>query len=287
MITETEIAVETATETQIAENQISFDFLSMQKEEEHTPEFLTAENHDWVAEETLVVLIRASNEISPDFDILGKKLIDWVGMATSGCKQKIIEEPKEEDFLNVIKNISEGFSFVAVFYSDTPLLKKSTFLEIMDYFSKNRMNVLKLRRGFIFRGEFLANARMLLSSQVEEFGQEDFIIVNNAKTVCFAFDILHKRILDYHKERGVVFLGDKTTFVDADVEIESGAVIFPNNILKGLTYVGHNAILESGNYCIDSIICEQAFVLQSYLENAKIEKGLTVGPFEKIVGQKV
>ena len=81
--------------------------------------------------------------------------------------------------------------------------------------------------------------------------------------------------------------GENTIFVDADVEIEAGAVIYPNNILKGETYIGKNAIVESGNYIFDTIICDEAFVCQSYLEKSKVEKGKIVGPFARLVNEQV
>ena len=270
-------------EIEVNENQISFDFLqNMEKEP-----LQQAENYEWVADETLVVIIKAKGDISPNFDICGKKMIDWVALATSGCTQKIIEEPDEENLLQTIKDLSDGYNFVAVFYSDTPLLKKSTFLEIMDYFSKRRMNVLKLVRGYVFKTEYLQNAKMLLSTTVEEFDKEDFTIVNSSKKVSFAFKILNNRILNYHKERGVVFFGENTIFIDADVEIEEGCVIYPNNIIKGESYIGKNVILESGNYIFDTIVCDEAFVCQSYLEKSKVEKGKVVGPFAKLINQKI
>lgn len=270
-------------EIEVNENQISFDFLqNMEKEP-----LQQAENYEWVADETLVVIIKAKGDISPNFDICGKKMIDWVALATSGCTQKIIEEPDEENLLQTIKDLSDGYNFVAVFYSDTPLLKKSTFLEIMDYFSKRRMNVLKLVRGYVFKTEYLQNAKMLLSTTVEEFDKEDFTIVNSSKKASFAFKILNNRILSYHKERGVVFFGENTIFIDADVEIEEGCVIYPNNIIKGESYIGKNVILESGNYIFDTIVCDETFVCQSYLEKSKVEKGKVVGPFAKLINQKI
>lgn len=270
-------------EIEVNENQISFDFLqNMEKEP-----LQQAENYEWVADETLVVIIKAKGDISPNFDICGKKMIDWVALATSGCTQKIIEEPDEENLLQTIKDLSDGYNFVAVFYSDTPLLKKSTFLEIMDYFSKRRMNVLKLVRGYVFKTEYLQNAKMLLSTTVEEFDKEDFTIINSSKKASFAFKILNNRILNYHKERGVVFFGENTIFIDADVEIEEGCVIYPNNIIKGESYIGKNVILESGNYIFDTIVCDEAFVCQSYLEKSKVEKGKVVGPFAKLINQKI
>lgn len=272
-------------EIEVNENQISFDFLKTNCNETSTLQ--SSENFEWVAEETLVVIVKADGEVSCNFDICGKKLIDWVALATSGCQHKIIEQPDDEMFLSVVKQLAEGFSFVAVLYTDTPLLKKSTFLEIMDYFSKHRMNVLRLSRGYVFRAEYLQNARMLLSSTVEEFDKEDFTIIDNTQKVSFAFKVLQQRILNYHKEMGVVLFGENTIFIDADVEIEKGCVIYPNNIIKGESYIGKNAILESGNYIIDTIVCDEAFVCQSYLEKSKIEKGRVVGPFARLVNEKV
>lgn len=271
-------------ELDIEKNQISFDFLNKL---EDTSALQQASSFEWVADETLVVIVKAKGDISHNFDICGKKMIDWVSLATSGCQQKTIDDFAEDDILSVVKDFAEGFSFVAVLYSDTPLLKKSTFLEIMDYFSKHRMNVLRLSRGFVFKTEYLKNAKMLLSSTIEDFGKEDFFVVDKPQNVSFAFNVLKQRILDYHKERGVVFFGESTIFVDADVEIEEGCVIYPNNIIKGESYIGKNAILESGNYIFDTIVCDEVFVCQSYLEKSKIEKGRVVGPFARLINEKV
>ncbi len=275
--------IDNEVEMEVMENQISFDFLQSMEAKPLTQ----TQNFDWVAEETLVVLIKAKGEISPNFDICGKKMIDWVALATSGCKQKIIEEPDDDKFLQTIRDVAEGYSYVAVLYSDTPLLKKTTFLEIMDYFSKRRMNVLKLVRGYVFRAEYLQNAKMLLSTTVEEFDKEDFTLINSPQTVSFAFKVLNGRILDYHKKNGVILFGENTIFVDADVEIEAGTAIYPNNIIKGESYIGKNVILESGNYIFDTIVCDEAFVCQSYLEKSKVEKGKVVGPFAKLINEKV
>lgn len=270
-------------DVEVEENQISFDFLNDNIERP----LQQAENFEWVANESLVVLIRTKGEFSANFDICGKKMIDWVSMASSGCKQVIIDEPDDDNFLSKIKDLADGYEFVTVLYSDTPLLKKSTFLEIMDYFSKHRMNVLRLARGYVFRAEYLKTAKMLLSSTFEEFDKEDFTIVDSAKKVAYAFKVLNKRILDYHKERGVVFFGENTIFVDADVEIEGGCVIYPNNVIKGESYIGRDVILESGNYIFDTIVCDEAFVCQSYLEKSKVEKGKVVGPFAKLINEKI
>ena len=270
-------------DVKVEENQISFDFLSPIE-----PDKLTqTENFEWTKNETLVVIIRAKSGFSADFDLCGKSMVEWVEMATSGCTQKVIEQPDEDDFLPKIKELAGEFKFVAVFYSDTPLFRKSTFLEIMDYFSKHRMNVLKLLRGYVFKGEYLKNTRMLLSTTIEEFDKQDFCIVDNAEKISLAFDVLRKRILDYHKQNGVVLFGEDTIFIDADVEIEEGVIIYPNNVLSGKTYVGKDVILQSGNFIVDTVVCEEAFIQASYLDKCKVEKGKIVGPFSKFIDKQV
>lgn len=268
--------------TEIEESEINFDFLN----EEIEPQALEkAENSDWIFQETLVVIVKAKNEIGADFDICGKKMADWVSLSTSGCKQKFIEEP--EDILAAVKPLCEDYFYVAVFYSDTPLLKKTTFVEIMQYFSTNQMNALKLARGYVFKSDYLQTTKMLMSSAIVDFDKEDFFVVDNAEKVSIAFEVLNDRILNYHKQNGVVLFGEDTIFVDADVEIEAGTIIYPNNVIKGESYIGKNAIIESGNYILDTIVCDDVFVCQSYLENSKVEQGKSVGPFERLINKKV
>ena len=269
-------------EKEIEENQISFDFLN-----EKPVCVEQSQSFDWVAQETLVLIVRSNDFISSNFQLCGKSLESWVSLATSGCQQKFIESFEEEDVIETIKSYAENFNFVVVLYSDTPLLKRDTFLEIMNYFSTNRMNVLKLSRGYVFKTEYLQTAKLLISGTFEKFGDDDFLILNDSKKVSYAFNVLNKRILDYHKNNGVVLFGENTIFIDADVEIEPGTIIYPNNILKGETYIGKNVILDSGNHIINTIICENAFIRESYLEHSKVENNKIVGPYDKIINTKI
>ncbi len=269
-------------DVEIAENQISFDFLKSGDTEKQTEK-----NSVWKKEDTLVVVMRADEKISPNFDICGKKMLDWVTLACSGCETKVIDEVAEENLLSALLPYAEKYAYVCVLFSDTPLLKRSTFIEIMDFFVSHDLRFLRLKKGYVFKREFLQSARMLLPTQEENFGDEDFEVVDDAQKLSYAFAVLEQRILDYHKSNGVVFFGENTIFVDADVEIESGAVIYPNNVIKGESYIGKNVILESGNYIFDTIVCDEAFVCQSYLEKSKVGAGSIVGPFKKLINQEI
>ena len=82
---------------------------------------------------------------------------------------------------------------------------------------------------------------------------------------------------------GVYVVDPKTTFVDADVVIEKGVRIEPNNTIKGESYVGENSVLEPNNTIINSIISQNVIIKNSYLSNSRIADNMIVGPFETIV----
>lgn len=266
-------------ETETLENQIGFDFLDEKLEVEPLQK---KEAVEWDASKTLVLILDGKTTNS-NFYLCGKKMIDWVRLATSGCEQEVVPFESDDDILSLAKPYAEKADYIAVFYSDTPLLQKATFLEIMNSFCANARNFMKLSRGYVFQSEFLKNSKMLLSANTEEFGENDFFVVDDAQKISLAFKVLNGRILSYHKENGVVLFGEDTIFIDADVEIEGGTVIYPNNTIKGQSYVGKGVILESGNYIIDSIVLDGAFVCQSYIENAKVGQEKTVGPFARII----
>lgn len=288
---------------EVAENQIGFDFLKTpldqaledaakqkaeESEDEASTQTETQPSAKWDQNRTLVVVFQAKDApISDQFDICGKKMIDWVLMASSGCEQKILPQVPEEKLLETLKDLADGFSYVVALFSNTPLLQKATFCEIMQHFVAQNLNAMKLKHGYVFKAEFLQTARMLLSTAQSQIGEDEFVQVDSARTLSQAFEVLNCRILDFHAANGVVFFGKNTIFVDADVEIEAGALIYGNNVIKGQSFIGSGAILESGNFILDSVVCEGAFVCQSYLEKCKISQGKTVGPFEKIVGRQV
>ncbi len=249
------------------------------------------ENLDWINSDTVVVIIKSDkSEMSDKLSsvlVCGKPMIEWVKMATSGPIQKVIKEPNADQFLNELKGYAVGKKYLALFYSDTPLLERSTFCEIMDFFAKNRYNIMELPRGYVFSVDYLMNIDVLFSPIKKNFNIKQFELINTPKALSSASKILQAKILEYHKENGVTLLGENTIFIDADVEIEEGTVIYPNNILKGQTYIGKNVMLDAGNIISDSIVADESYVVASYLNKSKIKKGQRVGPFSKLDGEVV
>ncbi len=240
-----------------------------------------ADGFEWIKKEVLVLIVKAGKYAN--FDLCGKKMVDYVSMATSICTQVVLE--REEEIEGALLKLGKDYNFVAVLYSDTPLLQKATFYEIMKYCSWKKMKYLPLKRGFVISGDYVENYRDVMVNVPMEFGTDDFTIIDNASMISVAFKKLNRRIINFHKSQGVVLIGEETIFIDADVEIGEGTVIYPNNVLKGESYIGKNVTIESGNYIADTIVLDNSMIVQSYLEKSKISENKVVGPFQKLINE--
>lgn len=281
-------------DVEVAKNQMTFDFDSIVDEEKEessvfTNTLIKSVNHEYIANEVLFVVVKAYNEELvknlPCHILCGKKMIDWVLMAGNGCEQRVVDDC--EDIVERIKNINTDKNYIAVFYSDTPLFDKCAFNKVMDYFSSNGMNFLKLSRGFIAKTEYLKNLNLIYQSTTGAYEEKALLQVNTAKKINIVSSLLYNKILNYHINNGVIIHGQNSVFIDADVEIESGVVIYPNNVIEGQSVIASGAVLQCGNIIKDSIISNNSVVSASYIERSKIGQGVTVAPFSKILNEEV
>lgn len=82
---------------------------------------------------------------------------------------------------------------------------------------------------------------------------------------------------------GVRFINSSTNYIEPTVEVKSGTVIYPGVVLEGQTKVNYNVLLESGVVLKNCEVGENAKVLAySYLEDSKLERDVSVGPFARI-----
>lgn len=243
-------------------------------------------SHDVMVIILLEKNVNFKNFIKPyELPICGKKMWEWLLLATSGYKYKTTTCTDETDILSLIKPLLENQKYTAVLYSDTPLIKKSTFEEIMTFVESRDMNALCLTRGYVFNTQYIKNANNIQVGQTEYFDEEDFMTAYDLKQLTFITDIMRNRILDFHMKNGVYIENPQSTFIDADVVIETGARILSNNALRGKTIIGKNCFIDCGNIIDNSIISEGCIVRQSYICESRISEFMTVGPFENIVKQ--
>ncbi|MBO5394755.1 MAG: hypothetical protein J6A28_02495 [Clostridia bacterium] len=280
---------------EIAKNQIGIDFDALEKEEEIEESSILPNtlikpvNHDWIANEVLFVVVRTNRkDVCPNFASLklcGKTMTEWVLMAGGQCQSMVIEQC--EDVMSKIRSIGTDKQIIAVFYSDAPLLDRAGFYRIMDYFSSRSINFLQLARGFIVKTNFLRNNPNFMSGSVGGYEDESLLVAEDGKTLNYIQKHLNKKILNYHIANGVVVFGENTVFIDADCEIDSGVVIYPNNVIEGQSIISSGCVLKSGNVINNSILSQNCIVEGAYIENSKLGQGTVVGANEKIVNQEV
>ena len=232
----------------ISKNQIAmFDDKTLEESQSLPKAILSPKNHDYVNEEVLFVVAKVYNEEFvhdfPNLRICGKSITEWVLMAGSGTQQMLIDD--SEDLIDRLKTIQTDRKYIAVFYSDTPFLDKNSFYRIMDYFCSRDMNILTLVRGFIVKTDFLKKASGPLQSVVNNIEEEELLKVDNARRLNYVNNAIRDKIISYHLKNGVVIFDEESVFIDADVEIESGVLIYAQNVIKG------NTIIEKGAIPID------------------------------------
>ena len=220
-----------------------------------------------------------------DLNVMGKKMWEWVALTGDGATIKSTPCTEESDILTLIKPFVKNEEYTMVFYSDTPLISRESVIEILEYVKSRDLNVLKLARGYVFNSEYLLNCESIMATENKLFDGEEFEKIDSFEKLEKVNIKLRDMILKFHMENGVYIKDKNSTFIDADVVIEKGVVIEPNNIITGESYIGEKATLESNNVIKDSIISNNVIVKSSYISNSRIAENMIVGPFESVINK--
>ena len=86
---------------------------------------------------------------------------------------------------------------------------------------------------------------------------------------------------------GVNIVNALSTYIEADVIIESGVTIWQNNIIKGLSFIDKNVVLGPNNVICNAIISSGSEIKCSYIENSRISENKIIGPFEKVLNKSI
>ena len=109
--------------------------------------------------------------------------------------------------------------------------------------------------------------------------EEEILGVNTRAQLAVADKILRDRKNNELMASGVTVINPETTYIDADVVIGQDTIIKPNTYIEANTKIGRNCIIGPDTRVKDSIIADNVFITNSYVESSKIEKGVNVGPF--------
>lgn len=209
--------------------------------------------------------------------VLGKALNDWVGAAI-GAPYMTATTSQVVNAVEGLRNaVDRAKRTTVVLYSDTPLVSEKTISEAVKSLRTNKLNVVKLPRGFVFRTDYLFEIDSLFLQP--EISDREFDTVTDSEALSRVTDVLRKRILRYHSQNGVIISDFSNTFIDCDVVIERGTVIEPYNFIKGKTIIKAGAHLLPGSYIENCVIGENVKIDSSRLFNSSIGANTTVGPY--------
>lgn len=90
---------------------------------------------------------------------------------------------------------------------------------------------------------------------------------------------MRRRINERWMLAGVTLIHPETTYVDMDVEIGTGTIVWPNTFLQGHTHIGRECTIGPGSVLRDSTIGDRCRVELSVVEQAIMEENSNVGPF--------
>jgi bifunctional UDP-N-acetylglucosamine pyrophosphorylase/glucosamine-1-phosphate N-acetyltransferase len=91
--------------------------------------------------------------------------------------------------------------------------------------------------------------------------------------------LAQRRILEEHMRAGVTIVDPASTLIDAGVAIGQDTTIEPSTYLRGATTIGANAHVGPDTTIIDATLGDGTTVRHSYLQDAELRAGATVGPF--------
>jgi bifunctional UDP-N-acetylglucosamine pyrophosphorylase/glucosamine-1-phosphate N-acetyltransferase len=83
-------------------------------------------------------------------------------------------------------------------------------------------------------------------------------------------------------ESGVTVIDPATTYVQPDVQIGRGSVIYPNTTIAGATKAGRRCRLGPNTVILDCTIGDDCEVFASVLEGAVLAEGVDIGPFSHL-----
>ena len=119
-------------------------------------------------------------------------------------------------------------------------------------------------------------APILASSRVA-FGVNTQLELSKANKILFLRKA--KRLL----ESGVLIIDPENTYIEDEVEVAPGTVIYPQVYLRGKTKIGSFVAIEPNCYLVDAIVNESVLIRANcYIEKTVIKARASVGPFARL-----
>ena len=107
--------------------------------------------------------------------------------------------------------------------------------------------------------------------------------VNSQEELARATRLLFARKRRALMDEGVLMIDPRTTYIEEEVEVGPGTVLYPGVYLRGRTKVGAYCMIEPGCYLAHTKVADGVHVkAYSYFENSTIGAKASIGPFARL-----
>ena len=107
--------------------------------------------------------------------------------------------------------------------------------------------------------------------------------INTRVELAAAEQILRRRLNEQWMLRGVTMHDPERTYIDADVQLGTDVVLFPNVLLEGSTMIGSEVTIYPNCRITDSYIDSGCIIYENCsIDQAHLDPGVKLGPFARI-----
>ncbi len=112
---------------------------------------------------------------------------------------------------------------------------------------------------------------------------ETFVGVNTLEQLEFVSEKLRQEKNAQLRDSGVRFMDSRSTYIDWEISIGEGTLIYPNVILEGKTTIGTDVVIGAGSVITDSKV-DDSVEIKSYsvLEECHVRSKAVIGPFARL-----
>ncbi len=208
--------------------------------------------------------------------VCGLTLAEWVVRACPS-EPVVLRANEGEDVLRLIKPYISGIEYSVVLYASTPFVRKGHLLDLLGFVSRKHLSACKLKKGYVFKNDYISRVDRLFSIDTYDFASDDFFEVKDIRDLEYAQLILKRRVLDFHNKNQVILDGRNLT-IDASVEIGyhteigGGSAIISKTKIGADSKIGANAVI-CGSKLGDDVVVENGAII----EDSVIKDGAFIG----------
>ena len=212
--------------------------------------------------------------------LMGKPLSSYVKKVCDKAP-KTIEFKNGDDVLETVHPYFGDAEWTVVLFSDTPLLTYKTLAEALNFAENSEMNVVKLKRGYIFKTEYIKRVNQIYTPNTLFADSEDFLVADNYSSLAKIGEILKRRILNNFMNNGVQIVDPASTYIESLVTIGEDTIIYPNTCIMGDSHIGAGSTVGYGSTIKNSVVgdrcnIQNSLILSSVIMDSSLIEGSTI-----------